>query len=71
MFPRLLPSCWHRRTDWFDDRNEALLGELLQAYPQVGVGVAARGGSPAASTVFSLEAFALLEWDGPHLGSTC
>ncbi|PRW58451.1 uridine phosphorylase [Chlorella sorokiniana] len=23
-----------RRTDWFDDRNEALLGELLQAYPQ-------------------------------------
>lgn len=28
-------SC-RRRTDWFDDRNEALLGELLQVYPQVG-----------------------------------
>ena len=29
-------SSYPRRTDWFDDRNEALLGELLQAYPQVG-----------------------------------
>lgn len=30
-------STCRRRTDWFDDRNEALLAELLQAYPQVRV----------------------------------
>ena len=33
--PHLCSFCCCRRTDWFDDRNEALLGELLQAYPQV------------------------------------